>query len=457
MQRRTFLKAAATGVLSATACASLPRRAAKSAQPNFVVVFTDDQGYGDLGCFGATRFKTPNIDRMAAEGVRFTDFHSSSPVCTPSRASLMTGCYAQRVSLPRVIGPNAPIGLNPDEITVAEILKSRGYATACVDKWHLGDHAPFLPTSHGFDSYLGIPYSNDMKPACLLRNEERIEDSVDQDTLVDRYTEEALRFIRAHKDGPFFLYLAHNMPHVPLHAAERFRGHSQGGLYGDVIESIDWSVGQVLNALRENGLDRNTLVIFTSDNGPWLSQGENSGFAAPLRAGKGTTYEGGMRQPCVMRWPGTIPAGSVCREFATTMDILPTFAHLAGGEPPKDRIIDGHDILPLITGQPGAKTPYEAFYYYFQDNLQAVRSGNWKLRFAGTLRYEDIYQHYDQPDAPIPDALYNLDADIGEQRNLIRDHPDIVARLRAYADKARADLGDGKNPGPNVRPPGRTK
>ncbi|MDX9973445.1 MAG: sulfatase, partial [FCB group bacterium] len=380
MERRTFLKCAAAGALAAAGCATAAGGTSAKRKPNFIVIFTDDQGYADLGCFGATQFATPNIDRMAAQGVRFTDFHSSSPVCTPSRASLMTGCYAQRVGMPRVLNPKSTTGINANEVTVAEIMKGQGYATGCVGKWHLGHLPPFLPTRHGFDSYFGIPYSNDMVPACLMRDEEVIEPEVEQDTLTDRYAEEAVRFIRAHKDEPFFLYLAHNMPHVPLHAAERFRGKSKGGLYGDVIENIDWSVGRVLDTLDELGLARDTLVVYTADNGPWLARGEDSGFAAPLRNGKGSTYEGGMREPCVMRWPGIIPAGSVCGEFATAMDILPTFAQVAGGSAPTDRVIVGHDILPLMTGAAGAVSPYDVFYYYAQEGLQAVRSGKWKLR-----------------------------------------------------------------------------
>jgi arylsulfatase A len=416
---------------------------ASARRPNFIVIFTDDLGYADIGCFGAKRFRTPNIDRMAAEGIRFTDFYSSSPVCTPSRASLMTGCYAQRVSMaafPRedgkaggphlVLFPHTRWGLHPDEITVAELLRDQGYATGCVGKWHLGHLPPFLPTRHGFDYYFGIPYSNDMKPTPVLRNEETIEEPADQDALTERYTDEAVRFIRDHKDRPFFLYFAHNMPHIPLHVSDKFRGRSAGGLYGDVIESIDWSVGRVLETLDELGLAENTVVVFTSDNGPWYSQGEAGGFATPLRAGKGTTYEGGMRVPCVMRWRGAIPAGSACAEVATTMDLLPTFARLAGGAPPADRIIDGKDISDLMKAKEGAKSPHEAFYYYRGNELQAVRSGVWKYRVPTHLHDEDMYQRFEQGDAPIPEALYDLSVDPGEQKSVLKDHPDVVDRLR---------------------------
>lgn len=468
MNRRGFLKAAGSSVaLTASGCATGAHRTARKSQPNFVVIFTDDQGYNDLGCFGSRLIKTPRIDRMAREGMRFTDFHVSAPVCTPSRASLMTGCYAQRVGLAEVrekdrdqpsfvLFPFSTYGLNPSEITVADLLHQQGYTTACMGKWHLGHLPPFLPTRHGFDSYYGIPYSNDMKPSPILRNEEAIEEPAVQETLTERYTEEAVRFIGENRDRPFFLYLPHNMPHVPLHVSDRFRGKSAGGLYGDVVECIDWSVGRILDTLEALGLSDNTLVIFTTDNGPWLSQGENGGFAAPLRAGKGTTYEGGMRVPCVMRWPAAIPADTVCTEFATTMDILPTLTRLAGGEAPTDRIIDGKDILSLMKGEAGAKSPYDAFYYYYGNRLQAVRSGPWKLKLKSVLSQEDIYKRFETPDAPVAEALYNLDTDIGEQKSLLNDHPDVAERLRAIAEKARADLGDSIMgvPGANVRPAG---
>lgn len=468
ISRRAFLATATAG--TALAVASGTAHGQSSKPPNFVVIFTDDQGYNDLGCFGAPLIKTPRIDRMAAEGRRFTDFYSSAPVCTPSRASLMTGCYAQRVSMaamPRdddsrpgldyVLFPRSRSGIHENEITIAQLLKGQGYATGCVGKWHLGHLPPFLPTRHGFDTYFGIPYSNDMVPSPLMRNEETIEEPANQDTLVERYTEEAVRFIREHREGPFFLYVAHNMPHVPLHASERFRGKSAGGLYGDVIESIDWSVGQMLDALAENGLDDDTMVIYTSDNGPWLTHGEEGGLAYPLRAGKGSTYDGGMRVPCVTRWPGKIPAGTACSEVATTMDLLPTFAKLAGTQAPTDRIIDGKDIYPLLSGVEGAQSPHEAFYYYWGPDLHAVRSGPWKYRVPTTVANDYVYHKLETPDAPLPEALYNLKTDPGEQKSVLNDHPDVAARMRDLLERARQDLGDGLTgrTGANVRPIGR--
>ncbi len=369
-----------------------PALAQTDRPPNFVIIFTDDQGYGDVGVYGATSFRTPNLDRMAAEGVRFTDFYVAAPVCTPSRAALLTGSHPVRVGLGhRVLFPYSDTGLHSDEITIAEILKERGYATGIIGKWHLGHHRKFLPTSQGFDHYFGIPYSNDMgnhnyrrekmisPPLPILRNEARVEQHPDQAQLTRRYTREAVRFIRDHKDEPFFLYLPHSMPHRPLAASARFQGRSALGLYGDVIEEIDWSVGEVLEALREAGIDEHTLVIFTTDNGatiqPWPRRGYRSGSNGPLRGGKNTTWEGGMRVPCIMRWPGKIPAGRVQTELATAMDFLPTAANLAGAAMPTDRVLDGKDIWPLMSMQAGAETPHEAFSFYRDERLQAVRSG----------------------------------------------------------------------------------
>ena len=446
--------------------------AASKPPPNVLLIYTDDQGYADLGCYGAKKIKTPRIDKMAAEGVRFTDFYAAANVCTPSRAALLTGCYPQRVGLgeippvpegkpwqTRVLYPGARFGLNPDETTIAEILESRGYATACVGKWHLGDKKPFMPLDHGFERFFGTVYTNDTPKVGYVRDYEFEPDPADQTTFTDRFTDESIAFIRdsAAKQKPFFLYLAHLMPHVPLSVADRFKGKSAGGLYGDVIEALDDSTGKLLDLLAELKLDQNTLVIFTSDNGPWLTKGHNGGSATPLRGGKGGTYEGGMRVPCIMRWPGKIPAGTVCAEVATQMDFLPTLAKFAGGEAPKDRAIDGHDIADLMFAKAGTKSPYEAFYYYNGNRLAAVRSGKWKLKIPTLLREEySDYVKIENGETIIPRALYDLETDPGEQKNLLDAEPETVRRLQAYIESAREDLGDSRRNvvGKNVRPIG---
>lgn len=433
--RRTMLgqlgAALGTGLVVGSAKAERP--------PNFVVIFCDDLGYGDLGCYGAEKIKTPRLDAMAKEGVRFTDFYAAAPVCSPSRAALLTGRYAVRSGLTRVLFPQSQDGIDATEITLAESLKDLGYATACVGKWHLGHLPPYLPTRHGFGYYFGLPYSNDMTvetrkdpPLPLMRNEEIVEAPANQDTLTQRYTEEAVQFIAKAKDKPFFLYLAHSMPHVPLHCSDEFRGRSAGGLYGDVIEEIDWSVGTILDALRENGLDEQTLVVFTSDNGPWLARGEDGGSAGPLREGKGTTFEGGMREPAIARWPGRIGAGRVEHAPAITMDLFPTFIRLAGGKPPEDRELDGRDISGLLLGK-GPRDGDEFFYFMGQE-LQAVRSGPWKLkrRFDGQV-YGKRVEH--------PAMLFNLEEDPGEQRDVAGEHEDIVGRLERRMQGFEKSLG----------------
>ncbi|MAG55605.1 MAG: hypothetical protein CMJ83_04870 [Planctomycetes bacterium] len=411
--------------------------------PNLVLIFTDDQGYQDIGCFGSPKIKTPHLDRMAAEGRRFTNFYSAAPVCSASRAALLTGSYCDRVGVTGVFFPNRRRqGLNPKEETVAEILRTAGYATACVGKWHLGDEPEFLPTRQGFDSYYGIPYSNDMRirrngksGPPLMRNEEIIEHPAVQSTLTRRYTAEAVKFIESNRQRPFFLYLPHTMPHVPLFATDEFRGKSARGLYGDVIEEIDWSVGQILETLKKLGLDKRTLVVFTSDNGPWLTKKQNGGSALPLRDGKFTTYEGGMRVPCIMRWPSTVPAGTACEEVAATIDVLPTFAALAGARRKAEHKIDGRSIVPLLKGVSGAKSPHNAYFY----RMGAVRSGQWKLMLGGRSTVKA------QPAGPFP-ALYDLASDIAETTNVAAEHPEIVARLTRLIEDHRADIRQNKRP-----------
>jgi arylsulfatase A-like enzyme len=475
MTRRDLLGRMGIAAAAATVLPSWLRAAAGAAaggrRPNIVLIFADDQGYQDLGCFGSPLIKTPNIDRLAEEGMKFTSFYVASPVCTPSRAALMTGCYPKRVGLHKgVLFPGHKTGLNPSEVTIAELLKEQGYATACVGKWHLGCLPELLPTRQGFDRYFGIPYSNDMptaakdgtKGAVLMRNEEVFEHPADLSTLTKRYTEEAVKFIAASKDKPFFLYLPHTMPHTPLAVSDKFKGHNpQRGLYGDVIEEIDWSVGEIVATLKKHALDKDTLVIYTSDNGPWLVKGDNGGCALPLRDGKGTTHEGGMREPCVMCWPGKIPAGKTCAELAATIDLLPTLARLAGAKPPADRVIDGRDIWPLMSDQDGAKTPHEAYFYYSSGGtLEAVRSGNWKLRIAkartaakpppGPARGKPApaqvppAQTRTQPAEDV--ELYDLAADIGEKNNLADKHPDVVQRLRKLMDDFDAEVTKNARP-----------
>jgi arylsulfatase A-like enzyme len=370
---------------------------------------------------------------------------------------LLTGCYPQRISMlffPDEQGKDKPggvlfarsrYGLNPDEITIPEILKQRGFTTAMIGKWHLGDAPEFLPTKHGFDSYFGIPYSNDMNPSVLIRDDKVIEDPVQQQTLTQRYTKDAVDFIRAYADKPFFLYLAHNMPHTPIYASENFRGKSTRGLYGDVVEEIDWSVGQIIDALKVEKLEQNTLVIFTSDNGPWLIRGERGGSATPLRAGKATTYEGGMRVPGIAWWPGRVPAGKISREPVSQIDLLPTLARLAGAQAPTDRVIDGKDISSILLGDPNAKSPHDALLYYSMNTLGGVRSGKWKLKL-------DFL-----PSGEQTTALYNLEEDPGEQKDVAPDHPKVTQRLNDLAQKARQELGDRrlKIDGKFVRPVGR--
>tara|TARA_B100000482_G_scaffold190592_1_gene174034 strand:- start:1540 stop:2916 length:1377 start_codon:yes stop_codon:yes gene_type:complete len=414
-------------------------------KPNFIVIFCDDLGYADIGPFGAKNKATPHLDQMAKQGILLTDFYSTCSVCTPSRASLMTGCYPRRLNMHVdeenlcVLFPAARKGLNPDEVTVAEVLKEQGYATMCIGKWHLGDHPKFMPTNQGFDDYYGIPYSNDMNrkkiPLPLVQGLNVIEESVQRDTTITkRYTKEAISFIKAHSDDSFFLYLPHTAVHLPLVPGKKFQGSSKDGAYGDWVQEVDWSMGQLFKVLKELGIDKKTLVLFTSDNG---SAREKQGSNLPLRGRKGRTDEGGMRVPCIVRWPGRIPAGSRSDAITSTLDVLPTFADLAGGSIPLGRIIDGKNIWPILSGKTNAD-PRAAFYYYQMDQLQAVRSGDWKL----FVQMENKKRNWGKPEGRQSMKLFNLSNDIHEDKNLALENPVIVERLLEYAEKARADLGD---------------
>jgi arylsulfatase A len=425
--------------------------------PNFVVIFCDDLGYADLGCFGSKKIKTPNLDRMASEGMRLTSFYSTCSVCSPSRSSLLTGCYPRRVNMHVndrnlcVLFPADKKGLNPEETTIAETLKAKDYATICVGKWHVGDHPNFLPHNQGFDSYFGIPYSNDMNrkevPLPLLRNERVIESPVDQPMLTPRYTKEVVQFIYRNKDKPFFIYLPHTFPHVPLFASSRFKGKSAQGRYGDTIEEIDWSTGEILKALKDAGVDENTLVLFTSDNGS-----QQKGSNAPLRGRKGQTWEGGQRVPCVARWPGKISEASESSEIVSTLDLLPTFAKLAG-VPLPEKTIDGHDASDILLGEKDAKSKHEAFYYYQMDQLQCVRSGKWKLHLA----LESKKRNWGKPEGKKPQQLFDLEKDVGESTDVSSDQPEVVKRLLALAEKGRSELGDVGRPGKGQRKAGFVK
>jgi len=429
--------------------------------PNVVVIFIDDMGYGDIGPYGATKQRTPHLDRMAKEGMKLTSFYAA-PVCSVSRAQMMTGCYGARVSVPGVYFPGQSVGLNPSEVTVAERLKEKGYTTQMVGKWHLGDQPEFLPTRQGFDHYLGIPYSNDMLkksadtkiPVVPLLRDEKIVELMDGDAqtrLVEIYTKEAVDFIGRNKEKPFYLYFAHNAVHTPIHPGAAFAGKSQNGRFGDWVEEVDWSVGQVLDALRSQGLDKDTLVVFTSDNGPWLIKGTDGGSAGPLRGGKGSTWEGGMREPTIAWWPGHVPAGSVNDAVAGTIDLLPTFVALAGGTVPASPVIDGRDITPILLGQ-SKESAREAHYYFSGYDLQAVRQGRWKLALVPQPEGNNVKK---SPKLAAGLRLYDLDAEIGEQTDVAAQHPDVVAKLKALADKMAAEIG-GKTPAAR-RPAGEVK
>ncbi len=450
--------------------------------PNIVVIYMDDMGYADIGPFGGDASLTPNLNQLAHDGRKFTNFYVSQAVCSASRTSLLTGCYNVRVGIQGALGPKSPIGIHQDELTLGELCQQKGYATACFGKWHLGHHQPFLPLQNGFDEYFGLPYSNDMWPfhpeILHLPMEQRLKTwphlpliegntvinaevtANDQKLLTRQYTEHAVSFIERHREKPFFLYVPHSMVHVPLFVSPEFEGKSGKGLFADVLMEVDWSVGQIVKTLRDSGLEENTLIIFTSDNGPWLSYGNHAGSAQPLREGKGTMFDGGCRVPCIMKWPARIPRGSVCSEPCMTIDVLPTVAEMIGAALPSHPI-DGKSILPLMTGDESRKSPHDVLAFYWGNQLHAVRSGKWKLHFSHDYRTlngrpggtDGMPAKYDN--AQMEQSLFNLETDPAESQNVADENPAVVAELSELAEKIRADLGDGARKGSGVRPVGR--
>ena len=446
-------------------------------KPNVVLIVADDLGYGDVGCYGATDIRTPNLDRLAKEGTRFTSFCVAQPVCTASRAALMSGCYPNRIGLAGALNHTSTTGIHPDELLLPELCQSKGYATAHYGKWHLGTRPVFFPTRNGFDEWAGLPYSNDNGPLHpvvrgipalpFYENDTVAERDPDQSTLTKRFTDKAVSFIQKNKAKPFFLYVPHVMPHVPIFASEKFKGKSRRGLYGDVVQELDWSVGEILAALKNNNVDKETLVLFISDNGPFLSYGTHAGSNGPFREGKLTAFEGGVRVPCLARWPGKVPAGRVSNELITGLDLLPTVTKLVGAELPLKKI-DGVDLSPLLLGAKGA-TGRKSFAYFSGAELHAVRAGKWKLHFAhdyltvngppGTggrpANFEKmepksitesgirgIASRHGYKVAKLAESLFDLDADPGEKTDVSADRPDIVTRLKALGDDYRRDLGD---------------
>jgi len=460
------------------ACQNDSKIQKRSDRPNVVLILTDDQGYADAGVFGATGFETPYLDQLASEGALLTNYYAPQAVCSASRAGILTGCYPNRIGIHNALMPNSDKGLHPDETTIADMLKERGYATAIFGKWHLGDAPELLPTNHGFDEYFGIPYSNDMwplhpqqgpvfnfGPLPLYENTQVIDTLTDQSQLTTQLTNRAVDFINRKKDDPFFLYVAHPQPHVPLYVSEKFKGKSANGLYGDVIMELDWSVGQILQALKENGLEENTLVIFTSDNGPWLAYGNHAGNAGDLREGKGTAWEGGQREPFIVKYPPRIQGGSIVDVPVMGIDLLPTIANLTGADLP-ERTIDGKDVMPLLT-QESTESPHEAYFFYYDVNqLQGVRYGDYKLYFEHTYRTmagqpqgkdglpgDYTYLTLDEVE------LYHLPTDPGERTNIAEKHPEVVAQIKALANEMRLKLGDAlrDQTGSEVREPAFTE
>lgn len=462
---KSFFLFVLTAVLFfAVSCTSNSKqKKSETTQPNFVVVFIDDMGYGDAGCYGATGYQTPNIDKLAAQGMRFTNFYSAQPVCSASRAGILTGCYPNRIGFSGALFPHNKIGINPSETTIAEMLKEKGYATGAFGKWHLGHHKKFLPLQNGFDEYTGLPYSNDMwrfKPDWTQRKDypdlpliegnetkEFITDQAGQDKLTTLYTEKAVDFINRHAKEPFFLYVPHSMGHVPLGVSDKFRGKSEQGLYGDVMMEIDWSVGEIMKALDNNGVAENTVFIFTTDNGPWLNFGNHAGSAGGLREGKTTSWEGGQRVPFIVRWPGKTPAGTVCNKLGCAIDILPSFAEIAGASLPELKI-DGTSITELWKGNMEANPRETILFYFGKNNLNGVRKGNWKLVLPHTWRSyhttpgkdgnsgKRISMKVESPE------LYDMRRDPGEQYNVIADYPEKAAEIMKIVEDARAELGD---------------
>ena len=473
--------------LASFQCTTQNQTANKTATPNIILILMDDLGYGDIGRNGANQYETPNLNRMANQGMQFTWYYCPQAVSSASRAGLMTGCYPNRVGIAGALFPQSTIGINSEETTVAEMLKTKGYHTGIIGKWHLGYQKEFLPLQHGFDEYYGIPYSNDMWPVDfdgvpihlkdttsnkmkhpvlpLIEGNDKvgeIPDLAGQDKLTTDYTERAVKFIDNHKDDPFFLYLPHSMVHIPLGVSEKFRGKSKQGFYGDVMMEVDWSLGEIMKAVERNGLDKNTLIIFTSDNGPWLNFGNHAGTTGGLREGKGTSWEGGQRVPCLMRWPGTIPEGEICNKLASSIDILPTLAEITGASLPEKKI-DGISILPLLLGDKSASPRHNFYYYYRQNSLEGVQKDYWKLVLPHTSQsYEGVEPGNNGWPGKIVSytvnemELYDLRRDPGERYNVAGLYPEILKELQILVNEAREDLGDDITnvTGANRRKPG---